>query len=222
MDSLTWQQFGPLDRVEGLRHRMVLRHPSIPVDVEREEAISRLKDWHQEHAAALSFKPSTWCLAEQVHGASVAEVGKKELTKGPMRGVDGLICNEPGVLLGIYVADCCAIFLVDPEAGSIGLVHSGKRGSEENIVGAAIQMMIEHHGADPKRMLVQLSPCIRPPAYEVDFAAQIRAGAIHAGVPESQVFDEGQCTSSDLSRFYSYRVEKGRTGRMLALLGWGK
>ncbi|MFM7605090.1 MAG: laccase domain-containing protein, partial [Prosthecobacter sp.] len=27
------------------------------------------------------------------------------------------------------------------------------------------------------------------------------------------------CTTSDRNRFYSYRLEKGRTGRMLALLG---
>jgi copper oxidase (laccase) domain-containing protein len=31
--------------------------------------------------------------------------------------------------------------------------------------------------------------------------------------------DAGVCTSGDLRRYYSYRMEKGRTGRMLALLG---
>lgn len=213
-------QFAPLEGVKGLKHRMLLRHPEIPIDVEREEAISRLTDWHREHLALLGFRSSGWCVAEQVHGADVAEVGKGDLTRDPVKGVDGLICNEPGVPLGIYVADCCAIFLVEPEARSVGLVHSGKKGSEQNIVGTTIRLMMERHGADPAGMVVQLSPCIRPPAYEVDFAAQIRADAIEAGVPEVQIFDNGQCTSSDLNRFYSYRMEKGRTGRMLALIGW--
>jgi hypothetical protein len=27
------------------------------------------------------------------------------------------------------------------------------------------------------------------------------------------------CTACDLARYYSYRAEKGKTGRMLALLG---
>jgi copper oxidase (laccase) domain-containing protein len=40
-----------------------------------------------------------------------------------------------------------------------------------------------------------------------------------SGVPPGQVHDNGECTSSDLQRFYSYRMEKGRTGRMLALMG---
>jgi len=42
---------------------------------------------------------------------------------------------------------------------------------------------------------------------------------IDAGVPENQFTDLGTCTSSDLESYYSYREEKGSTGRMLALLG---
>ena len=30
--------------------------------------------------------------------------------------------------------------------------------------------------------------------------------------------DSGVCTACDLKRYYSYRAEKGQTGRMLALL----
>ena len=69
-------------------------------------------------------------------------------------------------------------------------------------------------------MIVQLSPCIRPPAYEIDFAAQIRESCEEAGVPAGQIHDPGTCTSRDLDRYYSYRVEKGKTGRMLAVIGW--
>jgi copper oxidase (laccase) domain-containing protein len=47
----------------------------------------------------------------------------------------------------------------------------------------------------------------------------IRADAERAGVPADRIRDDGICTASDLGRFYSYRMEKGRTGRMLALLG---
>jgi copper oxidase (laccase) domain-containing protein len=66
-------------------------------------------------------------------------------------------------------------------------------------------------------MVVQLSPCIRPPHYEVDFAAQIIKQCRDRGV--QQIHDSGKCTASDLASYYSYRMEKGRTGRMLALLG---
>lgn len=125
--------------------------------------------------------------------------------------------RDPEVLLGIRVADCCAVFIVDPRQRAIGLVHSGKKGTELNIVGAAVQKMVAEFGTDPADLVVQLSPCIRPPFYEIDFASEIVRSLERSGV--KQVFDSGENTATDLERYYSYRMEKGRTGRMLALLG---
>jgi len=126
---------------------------------------------------------------------------------------------EEGELLGIYVADCGAVYISDPVRGVLALLHSGKKGTEGNITGKAIAMMGERFGSKPEDLVVALAPCIRPPAYEVDFASEIKRQAMKAGVPEAQFSDSGVCTSSDLKKYYSYRVEKGSTGRMLALLG---
>jgi copper oxidase (laccase) domain-containing protein len=135
------------------------------------------------------------------------------------QGVDGLITREAGLLLGIYVADCGVVFLADPRTGAIGLVHAGKKGTELGIVPEAIRLMGERFGSRPEDVIVQLGPCIRPPAYEVDFAADLRAQTLAAGVLPEHLHDCGICTSSDPERYYSYRLEKGRTGRMLGLLG---
>ena len=86
------------------------------------------------------------------------------------------------------------------------------------IVSRAIAAMCDL-GMSAGDLVVVLSPCIRPPAYEEDFASLIRRDCVHAGIPAAQVHDSGTCTSSDPGRYYSYRREKGRTGRMLALLG---
>jgi copper oxidase (laccase) domain-containing protein len=117
------------------------------------------------------------------------------------------------------VADCGAVYLADPVTGGCGIVHSGKKGSEMGISGKAIELMQQHFGSRIEDIRVQLSPCIRPPAYEVDFVSQIRETCLNAGILPAHFADCGQCTSLDLQRFYSYRMEKGRTGRMLALLG---
>jgi copper oxidase (laccase) domain-containing protein len=61
-----------------------------------------------------------------------------------------------------------------------------------------------------------LSPCIRPPDYEVDIPNAISAQAAAAGV--GNFIDCGLNTASDLPRFYSYRKELGKTGRMMALI----
>ena len=80
--------------------------------------------------------------------------------------------------------------------------------------------MGERYGSRPADLIVQLSPCIRPPAYEIDFAAAIRHSCAEAGVPAGQIHDSGACTSRDLARYYSYRLELGQTGRLLAVIGW--
>jgi copper oxidase (laccase) domain-containing protein len=71
-------------------------------------------------------------------------------------------------------------------------------------------------GTDPADLLCVVSPCIRPPDYEIDIPSMIRDQASAAGI--GAFYDSCENTASDLSRHYSYRIEKGRTGRMLALL----
>ena len=86
--------------------------------------------------------------AQQVHGARIVVVEQADENKC-FDQCDGLITNQPGVCLGIYVADCCAVFIVDPVRKAIGLVHSGKKGTELGIVSNAIESMIDHFGSSP-------------------------------------------------------------------------
>ncbi|MDB6117559.1 MAG: hypothetical protein JWO08_1340 [Verrucomicrobiaceae bacterium] len=203
--------------LSGLAHGFTLRHPTIDVDGERIEVLQRLEAWHSEFVQDLGFAPTALRTASQVHGRKVTIVGADSPTV--TADADGLITNEPGILLGIYVADCGVVFLADHKNGALGLVHSGKKGTELGIVPHAIELMGEAFGSKPEDIIVQLGPCIRPPAYEVDFAADLRTQCLAAGVLPSHLNDCGICTSSDPQRYYSYRLEKGRTGRMLGLLG---
>jgi purine-nucleoside/S-methyl-5'-thioadenosine phosphorylase / adenosine deaminase len=212
MSQAPVQFFPALSALPGIRHGFTLRVPGLDVRTDRQRALARLENYHSE--ARAEFGPRRFYTAEQIHGGRVAVVGRDSAPEA--QGVDGLITQDPGGLLGISVADCCAIFLVDTQRPAIGLVHSGRKGTELNVAGAAVCQMSEQFGTDPADLVVQLSPCIRPPYYDVDFAAEIQRQLRAAGV--KQVFDTGENTGADLDRFYSYRVEKGRTGRMLALL----
>jgi copper oxidase (laccase) domain-containing protein len=109
---------------------------------------------------------------------------------------------------------------VEPLQRVLALLHSGRKGTELRITSVAIEKMVREFGCDPEKIIVQLSPCIRPPHYEVDFAAQIVQQCREAGV--QQVTDSGTCTACHVDRYYSYRLEQGKTGRMLALLSWAR
>ncbi len=206
----------------GLRAAFVTRIPSLAVDCERDEAMRRLRDAHTKAVQELGFSTAQWSRAEQVHGNDVAIAEKSPTILAPdglpiIAVVDGLICGEAGHVLAIYVADCGAIWLADRATGAYGLLHSGKVGTEKNILQVALHAMQQNFGTQPKDVVGVLGPCIRPPHYEIDFAATIRAQAEQAGVADFH--DCGICTGSDLQAFYSYRKELGRTGRLMALLG---
>jgi copper oxidase (laccase) domain-containing protein len=198
------------------------RIPDVEVEVDRNEAMTRLRSFHAAAVTALGFDHLHWWRAEQVHGAEVAVAGASPTVIAAdglphVPAVDGLICQQPGIVLAIYVADCGAIWLADRENGAIGLLHSGKKGTEGNILGRAVAMMEKTFGSKPENIVGVLGPCIRPPHYEVDFAAEIVRQAAAAGIREFH--DCQTCTASDLHRYYSYRKEMGRTGRMMALIG---
>lgn len=210
--------FEALEPLADFRHCFLLRHPGVDVDTDRTEAVRRLTPWHHAEIRHLRFDPGKLRLAEQVHGAGVAVVDETTPAQA-LPGMDGLVTRTPGLLLGIHVADCAAVYFADPVTGACGLVHSGKKGSELGISTVALDLMRKRFGCRVADVRAQVSPCIRPPAYEVDFAAEIRRQCLAAGVLPEHFHDSGVCTSSDLRRYYSYRMEKGRTGRMLALLG---
>ncbi len=190
------------------------RIPGLDVATDREAALERILGYHERARRDLGFGKMPFATARQVHGNGIAVVD--ETSRFPVEEVDALITRRPGVCLGIYVADCCAVYAVDMENACIGLAHSGKKGTELGVVPAMLRRMECAYGTEPENTVVHLSPCIRPPFYEVDFAAEIVRQCREMGVAE--VIDPGACTAAEPDRFYSYRLEKGQTGRMLALL----
>jgi copper oxidase (laccase) domain-containing protein len=199
---------------EGVVHAFAIRQPSVPVDAERSEAVERLGPAHASLRAELGLGQHAFCVAEQVHGAGVAVVKKNGPSFFP--AVDSLVTDSEGVCLGIYTADCCAVFLVDPGRRAIALAHAGAKGTRLGVVRETVDLLRAQFGCEPTSLRALLSPCIRPPLYEWDFAAEIRRQLSSAGV--GFIVDSNRCTGAEPDRYYSYRVERGRTGRMLALL----
>jgi copper oxidase (laccase) domain-containing protein len=214
--QLPAEQFPALSALPGVAHGFTLRVAGIEVSHDKIEALARLDGVHREIRSSHGLGHAPFITAQQVHGARIGVVDRAIAQEKCFEGCDGVMTNQRGVCLGIYVADCCAVYLVDPVHNAIGLVHSGKKGTELAVVSNAIRSMVEHFGSRASDLVVQLSPCIRPPHYEIDFAAEIVWQCRDLGV--MAVNDSGVCTACDLNRYYSYRAEKGRTGRMLAFL----
>lgn len=210
------EHFPALTAVPDLVHGFTLRVPGLEMSHDKAEALARLDGVHREIRRDHRVGKMPFVTAQQVHGKQIAVVGAPVTEDQCFDSCDGIVTNQRDVCLGIYVADCCAVYIVDPVRRAIGLVHSGKKGTELGIAPNAIATMTAQFGSRPSDLIVQLSPCIRPPHYEIDFAAEIVRQCRETGV--AAVSDCGTCTACDLERYYSYRAEKGRTGRMLAFL----
>jgi copper oxidase (laccase) domain-containing protein len=214
--QLPAEQFSALGALSAVVHGFTTRVSGIEVTRDKAETLAKLDVLHREVRNAYGAGDRAFVTAEQIHGDRVGVVDRVLEHDECFAGCDALISNQRKVCLGIYVADCCAVYLVDPVRRAIGLVHSGKKGTQLGIVTNAIRAMGEQFGSRSSDLVAQLSPCIRPPHYEVDFAAEIMRQCRDLGV--NHVHDSGICTACDLARYYSYRAEKGRTGRMLAFL----
>ena len=207
----------PISGLPGFHPHWIPRLAGVDVLGDRDFALRNLAPRHDAIIAAEYPDAATRHHAEQVHGNHVAVITSRSdervVTHAAM---DGLATNLPGQILAIYVADCAAIYLADPVTRAIALLHSGKKGTEGNILGQAVSTMVAAYGTQPSDIVCVVSPCIRPPDYETDIAATIANQAKELGI--QNFHDSCENTAADLNHHYSYRMEKGQTGRMLALL----
>jgi hypothetical protein len=206
------ETFEPFLGFSGAKAVFIPRIADVDVATDRATALARLAPLHANYLEKHGFDPSRLATAEQIHGDRVA-VAREPVVH---IGADALVTNVPGLSLGIYVADCAAVYLADRKGRAIGLVHSGRAGTTKNIVGRTIQVLRNEYSIDPSDLSAEISPCIRPPLYESDFAVEICAQLREAGL--DAVRDSGVCTGTRVDLYYSYRVERGQTGRMLAVL----
>jgi len=178
---------------------------------------------------AMDGRPSAW--VRQVHADGVSRVSGA----GFAGEADSLVTAEAGFSLVVAVADCAPVALVGER--SVGMVHSGWRGTLSGVAGRAVRETGE------ASVRAYVGPCIRGCCYEVseelagEFArrfgpgvvsgrylslpAAIRADLERAGVEE--VHDLGLCTGCRPDLFYSHRKQGPLTGRSLAAVarvGW--
>lgn len=178
----------------------------------------------------------TTCL--QTHSANVARA-RHENAWRECDSCDALISDEKGVTLGIKIADCLPVTMLDPVHGVVANVHSGWRGAAQNITGATLGLLMETT-FDPNDAFAYLGPSIRSCCFEVgeEVAAQFEArfvdrtrpkphvdlpaftiDLLHVhGIDEARIFDSGLCTRCEGSIFHSYRRDLEARGRNLAIV----
>ena len=101
----------------------------------------------------------------QVHGNDVHAATRDTAALRPAG--DGIVTAEPGVMLGIFSADCVPILMVDSKHKIAGAMHAGWRGVIADIANAGVHAMIQL-GARASDIRAAMGPSIGQCCFEVD------------------------------------------------------
>lgn len=186
--------------------------------------------------SSLHIDPDWVAMGKQVHSNRVQHVS----TGGLFDNTDGLVTNIPGLALAIQVADCAAVLLADPANSVVAALHAGWRGAVGDIVPRGIELM-GRYGAVPGEMVAFVSPCISQKNFEVgeevaelfpdlfvdrnsyakphvDLKGFLKWQLREAGLSDEKIEVHNGCTIEEAQRFYSYRREQQKSGRMFGMI----
>jgi polyphenol oxidase len=185
---------------------------------------------------SLGFDPRSLAIPHQCHSNVVQIVNQA----GDYESCDGLVTNATGLPLVITIADCMPIVLFDPKKAVLAHVHAGWRGSEGRITKKAVDIMEQQFGVSSRDIVAFLGPSAGVCCYEVGrevsdaFApedSEMRNGRIfldlkkanvsqlrQCGIQSANIEVSTQCTICGSDLFHSYRRDRERSGRMMAVV----
>ena len=202
-----------LDRA-GLRHGFFTRqggvstglYEGLNTGVGSKDDPAAIAENRRRVAEHLGAVPDDLAACFQVHSAlaRVAEAG----WRGDRPEGDATVTATPGVICAVLTADCAPILLADSEAGVVGAAHAGWKGALDGIVHSTVAAM-QALGAEPRRMLAVVGPCIAQASYEVGADFQDRFD--HHDPGSARFFAAGETADKrlfDLPAFVLWRLEQ--------------
>lgn len=86
--------------------------------------------------------------------------------KAVLRG-DAVMTDVPGLVLGVQVADCVPVLVVDPRRRAVAAFHAGWRGTLKRIVERGVGRMRLRYGSRPEDLVAVVGPSIGACCYSV-------------------------------------------------------
>lgn len=112
-------------------------------------------------AEAITGNPATPLVAlKQIHSNLVLLASAADASREQPRRADGLITDEPGLLLGIQTADCIPVLVADRKRRVVAAFHAGWRGTVQRIVETGVGRMRLQFGCQPEDLVAAIGPGI--------------------------------------------------------------
>lgn len=150
-------------------------------------------------ARVLGCRVEDMVCSDQTHTTNLKVVGLEDGGKGIIKprdyhDVDGLLTDEPGLVLATFYADCVPLYFVDTRRHAIALAHSGWRGTVARMGRCVVEKMREVYGTVPEDMVAAVGPSICQACYEVseDVAEAFRQEFSGAGQEQEILLSKGE------------------------------
>jgi YfiH family protein len=233
------------------RHEGVSRQPynSLNLGTTTLDAPHNVEGNRHLLAHAFGGRPERFVAVTQVHGVDllVIDSPNPDFLHFQRLECDGIITNQPEVMIAVTVADCVPVLLLDPAKKVVAALHAGWKGTARNISSKAVAAMVSLFGSDPASILAAVGPAISPCCYQVDapvleafrnqgggyerFSEPAGDGQWRLDMPAAnaaQLRDSGlqgknievaaQCVSCIPELYFSYRRDNGDTGRQMGFI----
>lgn len=230
------------DEVGGYRHFFSTRiggkskgaFEKLNLGIYTEDSVNNIENNFRQIFKASDMNLLKMVYLKQVHSAMFYKVD--DCNYNDIRGRDGdaLITTSKNVPVGVFTADCVPIIIGDRKGRVAGAVHAGWRGTFLNIAGRVINYMIQNIGIEAEDIMAAIGPAIGPCCFEVgknvadnfqfienrngklfvDLFAENVKHIREAGVLGENISCSRLCTFCSEDKFYSYRRDNGKTGRL--------
>ena len=105
--------------------------------INTEDSMDNVKENYRIFCDVLHVDVNKVVLGQLTHEANVRNVTAEDAGCGLWKpftyeGIDGLLTNEPGLVLTATFADCVPVFFYDPVKKVVGIAHSGWRNRKRN------------------------------------------------------------------------------------------
>lgn len=133
-------------------------------------------------------------ISAQEHHVQIRNVTADDRGRGVDRergytDIDGLLTDEPGMVLCTQYADCVPLLFVDPVKRVVGTSHSGWKGTVARIGAVTVERMAADYGCRREDILAGVAPSIGPCCFEVDEPVYLvfqQAGLLDTGCFEEK------------------------------------
>jgi hypothetical protein len=117
--------------------------------------------------AAAGVSERTLVTLRQIHSNLTRRVARAEANLDrPMRA-DGLMTDDPAVMIGVETADCVPVLVRDTRNNAVAAFHAGWRGTVKRIVEGSIGKMRLEFGSQPEDLEAAIGPAIGACCYAV-------------------------------------------------------